>query len=80
MHNHKVLDHMPSSIKDLNRPCPVYIIVKLPRTRRNLETALIRLRPGQLWHIDFAFINTPSVRGFTCYIYFTYGSTAYPFA
>ena len=53
--------------------------MKVPRLASNLNTALLNLAPGQMFHIDFSFMSETSIRGFSSYLSFLDDTTGYPF-
>jgi hypothetical protein len=78
---HKTIAHMSKLKIMTNMPfmhtaklhkwkCPICAIMKVPRLASNLNTALLNLAPGQMFHIDFAFMSEVSIRGFSSYLSF----------
>ena len=59
--------------------CPICLKMKYGKIERNLLSSQIHLGPGQMFSMDFAFLNTTSVRGFSAYLSATCFTTAYPF-
>jgi hypothetical protein len=45
--------------------CPVYSLEKIPQFKKGKTVTTDRLKPGELLHMDFAFWNIVSRRGFT---------------
>ena len=58
---------------------PICAIIKVTHFQLNMVTALPNLEPGQLVNIEYAFINIPSVHGFTSYLSVTDNTTSYSF-
>lgn len=73
------LSHLPKNIRRLSHPCPICIRCKMPRLSRQPSVPLASLRPGQMLQVDFAFMNKPSIRGFSSYLTFICVSTKYTF-
>ena len=65
MAQHGSLLHLPENLKYLQHLCPICKKRKMPRLSRNPKLPLSKLTPGQILQMDFAFMNTQSVRGFT---------------
>ena len=66
-HNNS-LQHLPRNLKILECPCPICLKCKLPKLPRNPTVSTHHLEPGQMLQMDFAFMNTESIRGFTSYL------------
>ena len=79
--NHDALESMPR-LNDKNITnwiCPICTTMKVPCLPANLSTVMLNLAPGQLLHMDFAFMNVISVQDFQSYLSCTDDTTSYPF-
>lgn len=79
MVKHESLTHMPTSVADLDHPCPICIRCKLPKLRRNPSQSTAHLKPGEMLQMDFSFFNKQSIRGFTSYLSCLCVATKYSF-
>ena len=68
MSKHNAIDNLPSHLHELHHPCPICLKCKFTKLPRNPPLPVNMLRPGQMLQMDFAFLNVPSVRGFTSYL------------
>ena len=59
--------------------CPICLKMKYGKIERDLLSSQIHLGPGQIFSMDFSFLNTTSIRGFSAYLSATCFTTAYPF-
>lgn len=82
----KTLKHMSSLqiMKNMNSlktsqlhklKCPICAIMKVPCVTSNINNTKLNLAPGQMFHIDFAFVSETSIRGFSIYLSFLYNTT-----
>ena len=70
------IPHLPI----LDCKCPICMQIKAPKLNRILKSNKNNnWTRGQCFHLDFAFINKPSVRGFTSYLTCDCVLTKYPY-
>ena len=70
------MPHLPI----LECKCPICLKIKAPKLNRVLQSTKINnYTRGQCFHLDFAFINKASIRGFTSYLSIHCITTKYDF-
>ena len=78
MHATKAIDHMPQvALPKIS--CPICLLVKNTRLKKNRETNMGPFKPGQLMMMDFAYFSITSIRGYVAYFSITCQSTGYGF-
>ena len=68
MAKYKSIDKLPTHLHEFHHSCPICLKCKFTKIPRNPPIPTNMLKPGQMLQLDFAFINHPSIRGFTSYL------------
>lgn len=74
MHLTQALAQMPPVVLQ-KTPCPICLLVKNTRLKKNKETSMGNFVPGELMMMDFAYFSVTSIRGYVDYFSITCQAT-----
>ena len=73
------MEGLLENIPDLEEPFPICLLTKSTKTTRGSKTDVLKLSPGSMLQMDFAFSNVETIRGLTSTFVVICSATSYSF-